>query len=213
MKLGGGIGKRRRRLYAGAWLLLAGMQARAQVFTASGGVSTITNAQGAELTLTGSAYAVSLGGGESNGQFVEGFRYVRQTATAKYIAGDQLVRLDLGTDIFDPGHFVDVLGLGIETSTSSAKTLAFAGATSTDMSNPLFTAFRADHIAAGYFRQQRLSPALKVTSYNLFTSKLTSIQSLQWQPTEHLALAVSAASARTTITAHPVLTCRPLILT
>jgi hypothetical protein len=190
MKPGGGIGKRRR-LYAGAWLLLAGMQARAQVFTASGGVSTITNAQGAELTMTGSAYAVSVGGGESNGQFVEGFRYVRQTARAKYIAGNQLVRLDLGTDVFDPGHFVDVLGLGIETSTNSAKTLAFAGATSTDMSNPLFTAFRADHIAAGYFREQRLGPTLKMTSYNLITSKLTSIQGLQWKPTEHLALAVS----------------------
>ena len=185
------IGKSRSWSHSAFALFLFGQLLRAQVFTATGGVSTISNAQGGQLTMTGSGYALSIGGGESNGQFAEGFRYVKQTARAKYIVGDQYARFDLPTDVFDPGHFVDLLGFGVETTVRNASVLAFVGATSTDVSNPIFSAATADHAAAALLVRERLSSSLKLTSYSLLSAKPTSIEGLQWTPREHLTLALS----------------------
>jgi hypothetical protein len=191
MRPASSIGEIRRWTYSILTLVLFSQFLRAQVFTASGGVSTIGSAQGGQLTMTGSGYALSIGGGESNGQFTEGFRYVKQTARVKYTIGDQYAKFDLPTDVFDPGHFIDLLGVGVETTIRNASVLAFAGATSTDMSNPIFAAASADHAAAALLGRQRLSSSLKLTSYNLFSAKPTSIEGLQWSPLEHLTLAVS----------------------
>jgi hypothetical protein len=191
MRSGYSLGKTRSWSYFSLALFVFGQLLRAQVFTATGGVSTISNAQGGQLTMTGSGYALSIGGGESNGQFAEGFRYVKQTARAKYILGDQYARFDLPTDVFDPGHFIDLLGVGVETTFRNASVLAFVGATSTDVSNPIFSAATADHAAAALLVRQKLSSSLKLTSYSLLSAKPTSIEGLQWTPLEHLTFAVS----------------------
>ena len=66
---------------------------RAQVFEVGGGTSTLFQGSGGSITTHAASYDLTLGAGSIGGQIIEGARLVKATPDAKYIVGDDQIRL------------------------------------------------------------------------------------------------------------------------
>jgi hypothetical protein len=162
-----------------------------QVFEVGGGASSLYQAQGGTLAAHGPSYDASIGAGIVAGKFVGGANLTKMVGRSTYILGDDYIRFQLPTDIFDTSHYLVAQGAGVKTTLGSTKIFAFAGATSTEFNSPLFEGARAENPAGIVFLSKRLAPSLEASSKMVFSRQTTAIQSLEWQPAEKLKLAVS----------------------
>src|ERR1700733_13139639 len=87
----------------------------AQVLELNGGSSSLYQAQGGTLSARGPSYDASLGAGIVAGKFVGGANFTKMAGRYKFIVGDDYVRFELPTDIFDSSHYLIALGAGVKT--------------------------------------------------------------------------------------------------
>lgn len=163
-----------------------------QVFEVNGGSSSLYQAQGGTLTARASSYSASIGAGIVAGRLVGGANLTKRIGRSTFILGDDYVRFLLPTDVFDTSHYLIVQGLGVKTNLGDTEIFAFAGATSTNFSSPLFEGARAENPAGILFLKKQLAPGLESSSKMIFSRQSTAIESLEWQAAEKLKIAVSA---------------------
>jgi hypothetical protein len=163
----------------------------AQVLELNGGSSSLYQAQGGTLSARGSSYDASLGAGIVAGKFVGGANFTKMAGRYKFIVGDDYVRFELPTDIFDSSHYLIALGAGVKTKVLDTDIFAFGGATSSDFSSPFFEGVRAESPAGMLFLTKQILPDLQVSSKMVFSHQTTAIQSLEWVPADKLRIGVS----------------------
>lgn len=177
-------------------IVLIAAGASAQVFRVQGGTSTMLDAQGGSVEFTAPNYGGSLGLGYYNGQLMFGgeTRYKYHDYTV--LAGDDSVRFDLPTDIFDPSHYFSARGAGITLSDHDRSMYAFAGTTSTLLGTGFFTAATSDSPVAIFFYRRKLSENVRFFSRNILSNRQTFLQGLEWSPEKwaHASLAGGVGS-------------------
>jgi len=164
----------------------------AQVIEIGGGTSTLYQGSGGSIATHAPGYDLTLGAGTVDGHLIEGARLVKPTPHAKYILGDDQISFQLPTDIFDAGHFLLVRGAGVAATRGKTDLLAFAGATATAYSNPLFIGAKTNELAGVFIFQTRLSSHLRLFSDTVAQKTMTEIEAIEWTPRPKLDLALSA---------------------
>lgn len=170
--------------------------AGAQVFRVQGGTSTMLDAQGGSVEFNAPNYGGSLGLGYYNGQLMFGgeTRYKYHDYTV--LAGDDSVRFDLPTDVFDPSHYFSARGAGITLSDHDRSMYVFAGTTSTLLGTGFFNAATSDSPVAIFFYRRKLSDHVRFFSRNILSNRQTFLQGLEWSPEKwaHASLAGGVGS-------------------
>jgi hypothetical protein len=167
-------------------------QIRAQIVKLEGGDSTLFQAQGGSLEIKGPNYSGSLGAGFFDGRFEMGAQLRTQLAGYTLSAGDDMVRFDLPTDIFDSDFYFSSRGLGISKENKNQSIYLFGGVTSTWLGTGFFQAAQVEDPVAILFFRRRLSNTLQLFSRGIFAGHNTSLEALEWQPEKWLKAAVTA---------------------
>ena len=175
-----------------AMVVLPVPQVRAQVIKLEGGDSTLFQAQGGSLEVKGPNYSGSLGAGFFDGRFEMGAQMRTQLAGYTLTAGDDLVRFDLPTDIFDSDFYFSARGMGVSKEDKNQSLYVFGGMTSTWLGTGFFQAAQAQDPVAIVFFRRRLSNTLQLFSRGVFSGQNTSLEALEWQPEKWLKAAVTA---------------------
>ncbi|MGC2638473.1 MAG: hypothetical protein WA294_14920 [Acidobacteriaceae bacterium] len=170
----------------------------AQVFEVNGGSSSLYDAQGATLTARGPSYDASLGAGIVDGKLVGGANLTKMIGHSTYVAGSDYIHFRLPTDVFDSSAYLVALGAGVTTRIANTDVFVFGGATSSDFSSPFVDGVRAESPSGILFLKRRLLSRLQFSSNMVFSSQVTAIESLQWQPADktHLAVSVGAGASQ-----------------
>src|SRR5437868_3399750 len=153
----------------------------AQYIKVLGGASTMVPAQGGSFDFEGGNYHGYLGLGMIDGRFRFGTNV--QTAFGPYhmTFGDDPVRLDLPTDIFDNSHYVLVRGIGTRTQKHHVNLYGFVGATAFANGAPFFQAASSQSKLAMVFADIPLTDRLHFYSKNIISSRQTSIHGINWR--------------------------------
>ena len=118
----------------------AGCTAAAQVFEVAAGGSTAYGAEGASLVIHGDKVQTTLGAGIVAGHFAAGGNATRPIPGGALTLGQQLLRMDVPTDVFDTTHVFYGTGAGIRLRKEPGAALdAFAGVSSQEGGTPLFS--------------------------------------------------------------------------
>ena len=122
------------------------------------------DAQGGSVEFKAPNYDGSFGLGYYNGQVMFGgeTRYKYHDYTV--LAGDDSVRFDLPTDVFDHSHYFSARGAGVTTSNHDRSMYVFAGTTSTWLGTGFFNAATSDSPVAILFYQRKLSENVRSRS-------------------------------------------------
>lgn len=163
----------------------------AQVFQLSGGASDLYEAQGGMITARGASYDASISAGVIAGRFVGGANLTKTLGKQTYVLGDDYIRFQLPTDIFDTSHYLIAVGGGVQGKFLGTDLFAFGGATSADFNSPLFEGVRAEDPAGILFLKRQLLERLSLSTKMVFSNRTTAIQSLEWQPADKVTVAVS----------------------
>ncbi len=110
----------------------------AQIFKVQGGDSTLFQAQGGSLDFKARNYSGSLGAGMFAGHFQMGANFRTHFDGFTFTGGDDSVRFDLPTDIFDTDYYFSARGLGISHGDKDEGYYAFGGMTSTWLGTGFF---------------------------------------------------------------------------
>src|SRR5690349_11779739 len=154
--------------------------ASAQVFRVQGGTSTMLDAQGGSVEFKAPNYDGSFGLGYYNGQVMFGGETRYKFRDYTVLAGDDSVRFDLPTDVFDHSHYFSARGAGFTSQDHSM--YAFAGTTSTWLGTGFFNAATSDRPVAILFYQRKLSDNVRYFSRNILSNRQTFLQGLEWSP-------------------------------
>ena len=165
---------------------------QAQIFKLQGGDSTLFEAQGGSLDIKAQGYEGNLGAGFFEGHFQFGAVARTQFRDSTLIAGDDSIRFDLPTDIFDGGYYFYARGAGIERTGKDENVYFFGGVTSTWLGTSFFQSARAENPVAILFFDRRLTRTLRFYSRGVLAHHKTSLQSLEWRPRRWLKTAVTA---------------------
>lgn len=173
-------------------VLVSAISAPAQVLQLQGGSSSLLGANGGSLELhTGS----------STGRFDVGtldrpeigFSYTRSFHGWDVTAGDQGIPFVLPTDLFNRSYYFLGRGLRLQNAPNSPnRMLVYAGTTSQGFKTPFLNVARSERGVGLIFYRRQLSPTKRFYSYNIFSSRQTSLQGLEWTPHEGLKLATTA---------------------
>ena len=106
-------------------------------------------------------------------------------------AGDQEIPLVFPTDIFDQSYYFFGRGLSVLRKKRDTRLFVFVGATSTSFWAPFLNTARTNSFATAIFYERQISPSLRWFSRNLFSSRQTSIQSLEWAARKDIKMALS----------------------
>jgi hypothetical protein len=156
--------------------------AGAQVFSVQGGTSTMLDAQGGSVEFKAPNYDGSFGLGYYNGQVMFGGETRYKYHDYTILAGDDSVRFDLPTDVFDQSHYFSARGAGVTRTDHDRTMYAFGGTTSTWLGTGFFNAATSDSPVAILFYQRKLSDNLRVFSRNILSNRQTFLQGLEWSP-------------------------------
>ncbi|MBS1800556.1 MAG: hypothetical protein JSS95_12115 [Acidobacteria bacterium] len=130
----------------------------AQVIELSGGTSTLFQSQGGTVTVHARGYAASAGAGTIGGKFYSGGQLVKSFEQRTLILGTDNVPFDLPTDIFETGHYITVVGLGMHSRYGNANVYGFLGETSTSFNSPFFLGTHAEKPAVMIFASGKVAP-------------------------------------------------------
>ncbi|HXU18197.1 MAG TPA: hypothetical protein VN708_24030 [Terriglobales bacterium] len=154
----------------------------AQVFRVQGGTSTMLDAQGGSVEFKAPNYDGSIGIGYYNGQVMFGGETRYKYHDYTFLAGDDSVRFDLPTDVFDHSHYFSARGAGFTRSEHDRSLYAFAGTTSTWLGTGFFNAATIDRPVAILFYQRKLKDNLRLFSHNIAGNRQTLLEGLDWSP-------------------------------
>jgi hypothetical protein len=173
-------------------LVPAAVPAQAQIFKLQGGDSTLFQAEGGSLDVKAPNYEGNLGLGFFEGHFQLGATMRTKFRDYTLIGGDDSIRFDLPTDIFDGGYYFYARGAGIARIEKNESLYFFGGVTSTWQGTSFFQSAHAENPTAILFFDRRLTRNLHFYSRGILAHRKTSLQSLEWQPRRWLKTAVTA---------------------
>lgn len=176
----------------GSCILGSTCVAHAQVYTLSGGASTLYQAQGGNLTIRGPQFDAMIGAGMLDGHFYDGARLVRPFGQYKLAAGDNVMHFELPTDVFGTGAYFYTRGISLERPFDKGSVSVFGGETAESYETPLFEGSKGEHPAAAFFFRDRLTPHVTFAYDTLVSTRTTSIESLDWAPRDKTHFALSA---------------------
>jgi len=157
----------------------------------SGGTSNLFESQGGTVVVHGRSYTASTGVGTVGGELYGGAHLVKRTGPVTVTLGSDIVPMDLPTDVFESGHYLTVLGAGIQTKVRKANVFGFAGATSTNFDSPFFAGVQVQTPAAILFVTEGLTPKWTSSTKIIVSPRVTSLQSFAWNSRQGTAFAVS----------------------
>jgi hypothetical protein len=168
-----------------------------QIFQLEGGTSSLYEAHGGSLAFRARNYDGWVGVGSLDGWRAGAFLRT-QVRNSTLTFGDDVIPFRLPTDIFDSSHYLMGRGVGLARSWGTTKVFGFAGATSVGMGTPFFRAAEAQRGVGLLFLERRVTPGLSIFSRNVFSSRQSSINGLDWQirPGLHGAMAGGLGSGR-----------------
>ena len=147
-----------KRVTAVLFLVSCAGDAHPQVIELSGGTSTLYQSQGGTVTVHAKGYNASAGAGMIGGKFYSGGQVVKSFEARTLILGTDNVPFDLPTDIFETGHYLTVVGLGMRSKVGNANLYSFLGETSTSFNSPFFLGTRAEKPAMMLFASGKVAP-------------------------------------------------------
>ena len=166
----------------------------AQIFRVQGGASTLFGANGASVNVKAPGYEGEIGAGALAGHFQYGF-LVRTSLFGNTLSvGDDTVKVELPTDVFDSSHYFLARGVGLRHVDPKTKSMwyGFAGTTSLGFSSPFFMASRSQSGVGIIYFERQLDNKVRFFSRNLFSDRQTSIQGLEWSAPAGVKLSGSA---------------------
>ncbi len=165
--------------------------AEGQVFQLGGGASSLLDAEGGSLEVRGSDYTGRIDLGYLGGPNL-GFFFSRQYKDSVIGAGDQQVPFVLPTDLFDHSFYFLARGLSLTRPVTDGRLFVFAGTTTDGYFAPFLTVARNDTPSGAIFYERQLSPTLRFFSRNIFSTRQTSIQAIEWAARKDIKMALSA---------------------
>ncbi len=166
-------------------------RAAGQVFEVTGGASSLLDAEGGSLTVHAEDYTarVDLGyfGRPSLGFF---FSHPFQAGTLG--AGDEQVPFVLPTDLFDHSFYFLARGMSFARTVPDGRLFVFAGTTTDGYFAPFLNVARADTPSGAVFYEKQLSSSVRFFSRNIFSTRQTSIQALEWAARKDIKMALSS---------------------
>src|SRR5688572_13663067 len=181
----------RRTLVAASIATLVAQQAAAQGVQLQAGSSSLYGAHGGSMDARGTTSTLTIGAGRLREEWVIGARVRKRYRLATITAGDDSLDFQLPTDVFGGGRYVPVRGAGVDLKVGALAVKGFAGATATARGAPFFQGATWGHISGMLFVDRPLTPRWRLASRTVFAARVTSIQSLEWQPEPSLKLAVA----------------------
>jgi hypothetical protein len=179
-----------------AILLLLGTSCSlaAQIFHVQGGTSSIFGADGGMVDIKAPGYDAQIGAGSLDGRFQFGFLVRKQLLGDILSVGDDTMKVELPTDVFDSSHYFQVRGVGWQhrLADNLGSWSAFAGTTSVGYSTPFFLASRSSSGVGAIYFEHKLGSQLQFVSRNLFSDRQTSIQAVEWSVREGVKASASA---------------------
>ncbi|MBI1750200.1 MAG: hypothetical protein HY234_01755 [Acidobacteria bacterium] len=165
--------------------------AQGQAFKMQGGSSTLFGGHGGSVEIRGDKYTGRVGFGLLNGKPRYGIYFAASWRNVLWGAGDQAISFTLPTDIFNHSYYF--LGRGVSASWKNGRDSIFiyGGATSLGFTTPFLNLAEADRKTALIFYERKLTPSLRFFSRNVLAARQTSLQSLEWAPSERIKLAVT----------------------
>ena len=163
----------------------------AQVFKIEGGTSTLFNADGGTISMKAPNYETKIGAGMFAGRFELGA--VARTKVMGYTitAGDDNVRFDLPTDIFGNTSYYSARGIGIAKEFEDSGFYVLGGLTSRWEGTAFFQAARSEDPVGIVFFHHHLADNLFFYSREIFSTKSSALQSLEWKPEKWLTSSVT----------------------
>ncbi len=166
-------------------------RAEGQVFQLAGGSSSLLDAEGGSLQIHGSDYTGRIDLGYLGGPRL-GFFFSRQYKTSVIGAGDQQIPFVLPTDLFDNSFYFLGRVLSLTRPVEDGHLFVFAGTTTDGYFAPFLNVARNDTPSGGIFYDKQLSPTLRFFSRNIFSTRQTSIQAIEWAARKDIKMALSA---------------------
>jgi hypothetical protein len=177
-------------LLCGILLCVLAHPVGAQVIEATGGTSNLFNATGGSLELRGTNFTDRFDLGYA-GKLRAGFSMTRGFRGGIVDLGDQNITFSLPTDIFDQSHYFLGRGTGYSRGKQDHKLFIFAGATAKGFITPFLNVAAIDTPTVALFYETKFSTNWKFYSRNAFSSRQTSIQSLEWSARHDMRFAAS----------------------
>src|SRR4051812_9374807 len=166
----------------------------AQIFRVQGGASTLFGANGGSVNMKAPGYEAEVGAGAIDGHFQYGFLARTNLLGSTFSVGDDTVKVELPTDVFDASHYFLTRGLGVQHVDPKTRSMwyAFAGSTSLGYSTPFFIASRSQAGLGIIYFERQLNGKVRFVSRNLFSERQTSIQALEYSVLPGVRLSGSA---------------------
>ncbi len=178
----------------GRWLLILSslaMGARAasgQVIQIQGGSSSLLNASGGSVELHASDSTARFDFGVIGGPEL-GFSYSKVFHGWDYSVGDRFIPFVLPSDQFSRSSYFLGRGLSLEKKEGDDRMLFYLGTTSLGYRTPYLDLATSQQPVELIFYEHQVSPTAKFYSYNILSSRQTSLQGFEWMPRKGLKLA------------------------
>jgi hypothetical protein len=171
--------------------MAVGRTVSGQSFSLTGGSSSMFDAHGASVEMRSPDYTGRIDLGYMNGPNL-GFSLLHLYRGDLLNAGDQQIPLVFPTDLFNRSYYFFGRGLSLLHKTKNTRLFMFTGVTSTNYWSPFLNVARGGSFTAAIFYERQLSPSVRWFSNNVFATRQTSIQSVEWTARKDIKMALSA---------------------
>jgi hypothetical protein len=152
----------------------------AQVFELQGGGSSLYQGYGGALNIWGDGFEGNVGLG-----YLDGLRF---SVFLKQLIGRDTLRIGndaipvrFATDVFGTSQSILAQGVGIRRGTKRSFISAFVGASASATPAPFVNSLRMDKAMGVLQAERALSPAIRLTTHALFSSRQTVLQGIKWE--------------------------------
>ncbi len=159
--------------------------AAAQVFELQGGGSSLYQGYGGALNVWGEGFEGNVGLG-----YLDGLRF---SVFLKQLIGRDTLRIGndaipvrFATDVFGRSQSILAQGVGLRRGTKRSFMSAFVGASASATPAPFVNALRMDKAIGVIQAERALSPAVRLTTHALFSSRQTVLQGIRWESSSGL---------------------------
>jgi hypothetical protein len=172
--------------------MLAPASGYAQIFHPQAGSSTLMGAHGGSVGFEAPGYSGAFSAGYVDGRFELG-GVIRTTFKGyEVFAGDDTLRFNFPTDVFDSSYYFIGRGIGVSRTSDLGFFKAFVGSSSEYVGTNFFQAARNGSPLFGAFGEYKLTSRLSLTSSMVLGDKQTVISGLAFRPEPHTLYALSA---------------------
>ena len=159
--------------------------AAAQVFELQGGGSSLYQGYGGALNVWGQGFEGNVGLG-----YLDGLRF---SVFLKQLIGRDTLRIGndaipvrFATDVFGSSQSILAQGVGLRRGTKRSFISAFVGASASATPAPFVNALRIDKAIGVIQAERALSPAVRLTTHALLSSRQTVLQGIRWESSSGL---------------------------